>query len=206
MKLVVAFILFLLICVRSEGHPVSFQGATGVMTWNQTFMTDDWITYSFRPDMAVAARHMRFEIPDGRMQFYAPQFLKRWNEKASQANVYAFGSFGALNFKNQTQGAALAGLEADAETRTYFIMAKFEKMWGSMGPDFNHGEFRLGIAPYEAEFSEIASWFMVQYQWHPSLVKKEAITPLIRIFYRTVLLETGVSTDGDWMMNFMFHF
>lgn len=179
------------------------------MTWNQPFMTDDWITYSFRPDMAVAARHMRFETPDGRMQFYAPQFdylVKRWNERESQANIYAFGAFGALNSQIRTAGAALGGVEADAESRTYFIMAKLEKMWGSSGPDFNHGEFRLGVAPYEAEFNEIASWFMIQYQWHPSLLKKEAITPLIRIFYRTVLLETGVSTDGDWMMNFMFHF
>ncbi len=179
------------------------------MTWNQAFMTDDWITYSFQPDQAIAARHMRFEVPEGRMQFYAPQFdylVQRWNQRESQANIYAFGSFGALTFKGDVRGAALSGVEADAESRTYFVMAKAEKMWGALGQDFNHAEVRLGIAPYEAEFNEIASWFMIQYQWHPSLVKKEAITPLVRIFYRTVLLETGVSTDGDWMMNFMFHF
>lgn len=190
-------------------HPVAFKGAVGVMTWNQPFMTDDWVTYSFRPDTAVAARHMRFEMPEGQMQFFAPQLdylVKRWNEADSQANIYAYGAYGALNYQSRTHGAGLGGIEADAESRKYFVMAKYEQMWSDLGPDFYHGEARLGIAPYEAEFNEVASWFMVQYQWHPVLIKKNAITPLIRIFYKSVLLETGVSTDGDWMSNFMFHF
>lgn len=172
-------------------------------------MSDDWLTYSFRPDAAIAARHMRFDVPEGRMQFYAPQLdylLKRWNEADHQANVYLYGAYGPLSFQNQTQAAGLAGIEVDAESRKYYASAKYEKMWGSLGPEFYHGEARLGIAPYEAEFSELASWFMIQYQWHPMLTKKEVITPLIRIFYKSVLLETGVSTDGDWMINYMFHF
>jgi len=190
-------------------HPVAFKGAVGVMTWSQSFMTDDWVTYSFRPDAAVAARHMRFDMPEGRMQFYAPQLdylVKRWNESDSQVNIYVYGAYGTMNFQNQTRGAGLGGIEADAESRKYFIMGKYEKMWGDLGPEFYHAEARLGIAPYEAEFIELASWFMIQYQYHPMLVRKDAVTPLIRLFYRSVLLETGVSTDGDWMMNFMFHF
>ena len=193
----------------AEAHPVAFKGAVGVMEWNQPFMTDDWLTYSFRSDAAVAARHMRFDMPEGRMQFYAPQLdflLKRWNENDSQANVYAFGAYGSASFQGQSQGAGLGGLEADAESRKYFVMAKYEKMWSGLGPDFYHVETRLGIAPYEAEFSELASWLMLQYQYHPMLLKKNALTPIIRLFYKSVLLETGVSTDGDWMMNFMFHF
>jgi hypothetical protein len=202
-------LLLVLTSPLAKAHPVAFQGAIGVMTWNQPFMTDDWITSSFRPDAAFAARHMRFEMPEGRFQFYAPQFdylVKRWNESDSQANIYAYGAYGALTFQNQTHGAGLGGIEADAESRKFFIMTKCEKMWGDLGPDFYHGEARLGIAPYEAEFNEIASWLMIQYQWHPMLVRKDAITPLIRLFYKSVLFETGVSTEGDWMMNFMFHF
>jgi hypothetical protein len=206
---VLGLISIFLLSSGAYAHPVAYQGAIGVMTWNQSFMTDDWITYSFRPDAAVAFRHMRFDVPEGRMQFYAPQFdylIKRWNESDFQANVYGYGAYGTMNFQSQTQGAGLGGIEADAESRKYFISAKYEKMWANLGPDFYHAEFRLGAAPYEAEFNEIASWFMLQYQYHPMLVKKDALTPLIRLFYRSVLLETGVSTDGDWMMNFMFHF
>jgi hypothetical protein len=194
---------------NAQAHPVSFKHAVGVMTWNQSFMTDDWITYSFRPDAAGAFRHMRFDMPEGRAQFYAPQFdylVKRWNEADSQANIYAYGAYGSMNMGRESKGAGLAGIEADAESRKYFVMAKYENMWGDLGPRFYHGEARLGVAPYEAEFNEIASWFMIQYQWHPMLVKKDAFTPLIRLFYKSVLFETGVSTDGEWMLNFMFHF
>ncbi len=192
-----------------HAHLVAFQGAVGVMTWNQSFLTDDWITYSFRPDAAFVARIMRFDTPTGRVQFFAPQFdylLKRWNESNYQANIYTYGAYGALYFENKTHGAGIAGVEADAESRKYFISAKYEKMWASLGPDFYHIEGRLGMAPYEAEFNEIASWLMLQYQYNPSLMKQYSITPLVRLFYKSVLLETGVSTDGDWMLNFMFHF
>jgi hypothetical protein len=208
MRLALALLL-LTLSSASLAHPVSYKHAVGVMTWNQPFMTDDWITYSFRPDAAVAFRHMRFEEPAGRMQFYAPQLdflVKRWNEDDSQANLYVYGAYGTMTFEKRSRGTGLGGIEADAESRKYFIMGKYEEMWGELADGFQHGEFRFGIAPYEAEFNEIASWLMVQYQWHPTLTRREAITPLIRLFYKSVLLETGVSTDGDAMMNFMFHF
>ncbi len=193
----------------SNAHPVAFEGATGVMTWNQPFLSDDWVTYSFRSDAAIAARIMRFDAPEGRLQFYAPQMdylLKRWNESNYQGNIYLYGAYGDLNFQGRNQGAALAGVEADAESREYFVSAKYERMWADLGPEFYHGEARLGIAPYEAEFNEIASWFMIQYQYHPSLLRQYSLTPLVRLFYKNVLFETGVSTEGDWMLNFMFHF
>ena len=85
------------------------------------------------------------------------------------------------------KGAGLAGAEADAESRKYFVSAKYEKMWANLGPDFYKAEARLGIAPYEAEFNEVASWFMIQYQWHPMLLRKNALTPMVRLFYKSVL-------------------
>ncbi len=192
----------------ANAHPVPYMGAVGVMEWNQPFMTDDWITYSFRPDMAVVARHMRFDTPEGRARFYAPQFdiiLKRWNGAGHQANIYGYGAFGIMSFDGQNQGAGLAGIDMDAESRKLFVSAKYEKMWGNLGPDFYRAEVRLGVAPYEAEFNEVASWFMIQYQYNPTLVTKYAITPLARVFYKSFLFEAGVSTDSEWMLNFMFH-
>ncbi len=179
------------------------------MTWNQALMSDHWITYSFRPDMAAAARFMRMEMPDGRLTYSGLQLdylVKRWNGDDHQANIYAYGGGGHVNFHERSGGAYLAGIEADAEDRKYFSLIKLETMQTGITEDFNHVEGRLGIAPYEAEYTEMATWFMVQAQWHPSLAKKFVITPLARIFYKSFLLESGVSLDGDWMMNFMFHF
>ena len=199
----------LLISYNVQAHPVSFKGGTAVMTWNQEFLADTWVVYSFRSDAAIVGRTTRFETPEGRMIFSGAQvdyLVKRWNETDSQANFYVYGGYGALNYLHETAGASLAGIELDAETRKYYISAKYEKMWSSASPDMDKLVARIGIAPYEAEFSELASWFMIQYQRHPMLTTKEAVTPLVRLFYKSVLLETGVSTDANWMINFMFHF
>lgn len=203
------FALFALLPVTAVAHPVPYKDAIGVMTWNQPLLSDDWITYSFRHDAAVAARHMRVDMPDGRMHFYAPQInylLKRWNLPDAQANVYVYGAYGAMNFLNQNVGAGLAGFEADAEDRRLYASLKYEKMWDKARANFYHGTARVGAAPYAAEFNEIAAWFMLQYDYHPQLSNKFELTPLVRLFYRSVLLEVGVSTQADWMLNFMFHF
>ena len=207
-------ILFIAVAISlttmsAHAHPVSYQGATGLMTWNQPFMSDSWITYSFRPDMAIAARFMRMEMRDGKLNYDGLQLdylLKRWNGDDHQANIYLYGGGGVVRFNHRYGSAPFAGFEADAEDRKYFARIKAEYMKPTVGDEFSHVEARLGIAPYEAEYSEIASWFMVQAQWHPTLAKKFVVTPLARIFYKSFLLESGVSLDGDWMMNFMFHF
>ena len=191
------------------GHPVAYEGATGVMTWNQAFMSDTWITYSFRPDMAIAGRFMRMEMPNGSLSYSGLQYdylLKRWNGDDSQSNIYIYGGAGVTQFNSLAGTAPLGGFEADAEDRKYFAMFKSEYMKPSVGDEFAHTEARLGIAPYEAEYNEVATWFMVQVQWHPNLVKKIVTTPLARIYYKSFLFESGVSLEGDWMTNFMFHF
>lgn len=202
-------ILFAVNGTTAHAHPTSYQGAVAIMNWNQSFLSDYWITYSFRPDMAIAARSMRMEMPEGRLWAFLPQFdvlLKRWNNKNSQANIYGYGGYGGVRMNGQSGSAWLAGVEADAESRSLFIMGKAEVMDPTIGRNFDHYEFRVGAAPYEAEFNEIASWLMFQVQYHPSLQKKTVLTPLARFFYKNVLFELGVSTDGDSMTNLMFHF
>ncbi len=172
-------------------------------------MSDHWLTYSFRSDMAIAGRFMRMEMKDGTLKYAGLQLdylLKRWNGENHQANIYVYGGGGGVNFESHEGGAYFGGAEADAEDRKYFALLKAEYMRPTVGNEFAHVEARLGIAPYEAEYTELATWFMVQAQWHPTLVKKLVVTPLARIFYKSFLLESGVSLDGDWMMNFMFHF
>jgi hypothetical protein len=152
---------------------------------------------------------MRMEMPEGKLNYSGSQLdylVARNNGEDHQANLYAYGGGGNVQFNGSGGGAYLAGLEADAENRKYFGLFKAETMRSSIAPNFDHVEGRLGIAPYEAEYTEIATWFMVQAQWHPNLAKKFVVTPLARIFYKSFLFESGVSTDGDWMMNFMFHF
>lgn len=88
------FLSILFGSVTAFAHPVSYKGAIGVMTWNQPFLSDYWLTYSLLPNAAIAARSMRMEMPEGTYLVYFPQvdFLaKRWNNPNSQANIYTYG-------------------------------------------------------------------------------------------------------------------
>jgi hypothetical protein len=201
--------VILLTGATAQAHPVPFKGAIGVMSWNQSFLSDNWLTYSFRSDAAIALRQMRLEMPEGRSQFYGAQVdyvLHRWNRLESQSNAYVYGSYGPMTMQGQTKGAGLAGIELDSESRKFYASAAYERMWSRFGQNNYRAQTRLGLAPYEAEFDEIAAWFYLQFQYHPNLVRKQSLTPLIRLFYKSALVEAGASTVGDWMLNFMFHF
>ncbi len=196
-----ALVFSLLISSNSIAHPVSYQGALSFMTWNQSFLSDTWLTYSFRPDFALAARLMRMEMPEGRSDVVLAQgafLIHRWNENNYQANLYAFGGYGT--------GGVLAGAEADIESTQYYFSGQWESMWGSTLPAYYQYRAKIGYAPYEAKFEELASWFMIQAQYHAALTQDFALTPLVRFFYKNILWESGVSLDGEWMLNFMVHF
>src|SRR6185369_132339 len=128
---ILAFISLLLMAPKSWGHPVTYKDNVAVMSWNQPFLYDLWVTYSFRSDMALAARVMRMDMPEGNTFFYAPQFdwlVKRWNGDDFQANIYTYGAFGGVNFNGRNGIGGLAGIEADAETRRWYVMSKWESM------------------------------------------------------------------------------
>lgn len=208
-KRVLFLLSFMALASAALAHPVSYQGAFSVMTWNQPFLLDSWVTYSFRPDAAIAARYTQMQMKEGKARAYLPQLdylVKRWNESDYQANIYVYGGFGGVHINDSNGRGGLVGVEADAESRRYFVMSKYEGMFSSVTPDSHQATLRLGVAPYEAEYKELASWFMIQVQYHPSLQRNYAITPLARFFYKSVLWEMGVSLDGDWMLNLMFHF
>lgn len=192
-----------------RAHPVTFKGSFAVMTWNQPFLYDTWISYTFRRDMAVVARWTRMDMPEGNSMFYGPQFdylVYRWNGDDYQANVYAYGAFGGIRFNDDNGIGGLVGAEADAETRQLYVLGKWESMWTNRGPDFHEVMGRVGVAPYKADFSDLATWVIFQAQYHPSLSRRLVLSPLLRLMYRNFLVEGGASIKGDWMVNGMVHF
>lgn len=203
-------LLFLSLFTSSAwAHPVSYKDGFAVMTWNQPDLTDVWAVYTLHPKVAIAARYMRMRQDKGDSQAYLPQLnllLKRWSETDSQANIYVYGGYGFHEHLDSRGDMWLGGVEADWETRSLFVLAKAESMRATHGQNLDLYEARFGFAPYEADFKELASWLMIQYQHHWTLKNNQSLTPLVRFFYRSVLWEGGVSLDGDAMMNFMFHF
>jgi hypothetical protein len=214
MKLFRTLLVMSLYCLASSTHAqamsVSWQGSTAVMTSSQSFLTDWLVAYSFRNDLAIAARAMRMTMGDGsEMKFFAPQIdylLKRWNGQNFQANVYLNGAFGAQVIPGKTSHVGIGTLESDIESRAYYVSAKVQENLVGIGANQFQSEFRLGLAPYQADYEELASWLMVSVQNNPALIRNLSITPLVRIFYKSTLVELGSNLQGDWMFNSMIHF
>ena len=205
------FVLFqVFILGLTWAHPVQYKDAVAFMTWNQAFLNESWLTYSYTEKRAVAFRYMRVVTDDDEVNnFYMPQYdllLKRWNGQDYQANIYTYAAIGVQHRPTRTGTAVLGGVEADWETRKYFIQGKSEFMGSDIDTGMEKYEFRLGVAPYESEFDEVGSWLMLQYQSHSWLSKKQALTPLARFMYKSVLWELGTSFEGDYMSNVMFLF
>jgi hypothetical protein len=204
-----SFLILILLSSQVYAHPTSYKGAKSVMTWMQPFLWETWNSYSLDYDKAIAVRYQEAQMPNGRMKVAAPQLnwlAKRWNGSDYQANVYLYGGYGSAWLGQQQGGLGFGGIEIDAEDRQYYSMAKAEWMKADFGRDSYSYAARLGIAPYASAFDELAAWLMVQFQYHDSLIRKSAVTPLARFYYRNVLWEIGMSTDGDAMANLMFHF
>jgi hypothetical protein len=153
---------------------------------------------------------MKMNMADGgEMRFFAPQLdylVHRWNDRDFQANIYANGAFGAQVYEGRTSRVGIGTLEADIESRTLYASGKVQENWVGIGPNIFQSELRLGIAPYPADYEELASWLMVSIQNNPLLSRSFSVTPLVRLFYKNVLIELGSNIQGDWMFNTMIHF
>ena len=193
---------------QARAHPVPFKGSRSVMTWNQPHFNETMFAYSFDRRMALATQYMRMDMRDGEMKAVIPQLnvlAKRWNELDSQANIYFVGGGGTYEFDDRVKTAALAGMEADFETRKVYVSAKLTGLWPSFDENTYVQTYRAGVAPYEAEYDEVAAWLILDVQHINRREREVTVTPVLRAFYRNVLGEIGASFTGDFMLNFMVH-
>lgn len=136
--------------------------------------------------------------------------IKRWNNRDSQANFYLKSGVGyALEKGNAKQSAsAFTGIAMDWENRRVFT--SYENRYvhaGDIAKEF-HQSARVGIAPYIGDFGDVHTWVMIQADHHPKANDDDhfTVTPLIRLFYDTHLLETGLSDKNDVMVNYIKRF
>lgn len=194
----------------AQAHPVAFQGALGLMSYNQPDMTDWQIAYSLTSKLAVGFDYYRDSMEPTTKSYYIPRLnwlVHRWNGKDHQANLYLFGGYGLVNSGGVNRGAAFGGVEADYETRSIYVSGKATTRIAKDLNDSTMYQARAGIAPYEGDYEGLNTWLILQGQYFPnSAVDKLRVGPVLRFFYRNVLWETGVTSQGMWNFNFMVHF
>lgn len=209
MKKLILICAFAFASMRVCAHPVSYKGATSLMTWNQPFLTDTMLTYSFRRNAAVAGEYMRMDMEDrSQMKYYGPQLnwlVRRWNGTDHQANIYVSGGGGGFELDNRKRSAGFGSVEADYETRKVYFSAKSSAIAPSIGSNITHSIARAGVSTHEADFDDVSNWLILEVQHNTQLEHTVTVTPILRTFYKNILTEVGASFEGDWMLNFMVH-
>lgn len=197
------------LCSVAFAHPVIYQDGWVISSMTMVDMTDANVSYSFSARWSSGVNYWRLSDMKGNEQEWQLAKLNhlayRYNGDDSQANIYLHSGIGrseSEQFENRL--GYMMGLEADWETRKYFLSAKYLHLGSS---DTDHGIWvgRIGLSPFLADFSSLQSWAMLQV-WHDPITARETnITPLLRFFYHNVLWEMGSSLKGDMMLNLMVH-
>jgi hypothetical protein len=133
--------------------------------------------------------------------------VKRWNLEDAQANIFTWGGVGGAQVDDE--GAELAwnaGVQLDYETRRIYVSAKSDY---HDSPDFSHriDTVQLGLAPYEHDYEDLATWFVVQARDYTGGIRDGVEWALLlRLFKGSAWIEAGATTDGKLQAMLMFNF
>lgn len=188
-------------------RPISFPDGWMAMTMNDFASYSNSISYSPTAFDAIGVRsdYMREDEVWLTTATYN-RLLKRWNTEDSQANIFLQTGAGVASGSGDDSAAASIGIEADWETRRYYLL--YENRYvhaGDVMREFSQ-KARVGIAPYVGGYDDVHTWLMLQVDHRPTDHDNVTITPLVRVFNQDVLGEFGISHRGDVLANITWQF
>lgn len=192
-----------------QARPVSYPGGWTLMLMNNGERHFAHIHYSPTVNISVG-----YKFEDWRDQgftlnaFQLNNLVKRWNEEDSQANFYLKSAVGIAKADNDNDAelAGFTGISLDWEDRRYFISYENRYTEAQDIADFYQQSARVGWAPYKGDYGDLHTWIMLQVEHMPEAEDSFKVTPLVRLFKDTHLLETGFSDNGDFMLNYIFRY
>lgn len=188
-----------------QSRPVSYAGGWTVMVMNDSHKRSIHGHYSPTSRMSVGYLFQYWQ--DNHLRLNAIQInrlLMRVNTTHSQANVYAKVAVGIADPPINVGG--FGGVSMDWETRRYFV--SYHNRWVTLSKAvgwFQHAA-RLGMAPYKGNYGDIHTWLMVQFDYIPQGDRHITLTPLVRLFKGTHLLEMGMNFQGNVTLNYIFRY
>ncbi len=142
---------------------------------------------------------------EGYMAHYN-RLLKRWNFPDAQANIFALSGVGIVDDGKDEDLAGSIGIEIDAEDRRFYGLYQNEYIKGGDIVDEFTQKFRLGVAPYIANYDDLHTWLIMEVRHRPKQDDNIILQPTIRMFMGNYLWETGITEHGDITLNFAMNF
>lgn len=194
--------------IQAEAKPISYVGGAMVMQENDETGQTLSVDYTLTPRYAVGFSAKK-QSGDKNTLTVGPQLnvlIKRWNLPAGQGNIFNMTGAGVNSLKGNARPAVWTGFLADYETRSIFTSYEIKLMNAGANEKSVWQRARVGFAPYVGDYDDLHTWLMVQVDNHPSMEKTTVVTPLVRFFYRTTLVEAGYSSNHRAMFNWTLQF
>jgi hypothetical protein len=110
--------------------------------------------------------------------------------------LYFKSGAGVAYGSGDTDPAAFAGLEIDWENRRFFTLYENRFFYAGDQDKFIKHKARIGVAPYEGDYGDLHTWLMLQADYDAGADDTFSLTPLVRLFKGTTLIEAGYNLDG----------
>jgi hypothetical protein len=197
---------------QSHARPVSYPGGYTLMESHMNDMTSINLHYTVDKDNAVGYLAEYREDSDWLFNGVSwNHILLRKNMPASQLNFYlksgagvAYSNYG--DFEDKTEPEAFTGIALDWEDRRYFTMYENRSTYaGDINKSFEQSVM-LGIAPYIGDYGDLHTWLMLHVEHKPAEQDNFTVTPMVRFFKGTNLVEVGISENGEAALNFIHRF
>jgi hypothetical protein len=194
------------LAATAQARPVSFVGSRMPMLAAQPMMVGTSVDFTPTRWLSSGLGYTWMHRRDGDVQYANAELnllLHRWNLDDAQANAYLLTTAGALwRPESLVDPAGSVGLELDAETRTLYGLVQGRYLRSLGGYDDTQVLARFGAAPFTSEYDELNVWIILQYQWMPRFHTQHVVTPMVRLMFKSLLLEFGSSVHGEWLFNF----
>jgi hypothetical protein len=195
-----------------QSRPVSYPGGKTVMLMNNAYRNTMHLHYS---PTSITSFGYKFEHwRKNKFIFNGIQInnlIKRFNKPESQANFYIKSGLGSSfslknNSNNKQYFSGFAGIAVDWETQRFFVA--YENRYTEAGEtkNFLNQSVKLGLAPYIGDYGDLHTWLMLNLENTTIDDEILQITPNLRFFKGTHMLEVGTSLKGKTMINYIFRY
>jgi hypothetical protein len=207
-------LLALALTTIANAKPIAFADGTTIMAeYGAGTMEDVQTFYAPYYWLSVGGGHLRIDSDRVHrtrdISYVRGNYLvHRWNTEDAQGNLFVWGGIGHAT-GSDFRGSELdrdAGFQADYETRRIYT-SLMSDLHESSAYSHRIDTLQLGFAPYEHDYEDLATWFVLQARHYTGELHRGAeCAALVRLFKNGAWIEAGVTTSGKPQVMAMFNF
>ncbi len=193
-------------------RPVSYEDGWTTMIMTDEFSSSVHIHYSPTVNYSIGYRYEDFEMDSFYMNaFQLNNLLYRRNTSNSQANLYLRSGLGIAycyqtDCSQSSELSYFTGIASDWETQRVFVSYSNRFLDAPSISHFFNQSARFGLAPYIGDYGDLHTWLMVEIDYTPEENHAWTVTPLVRLFKSTTLLELGINNRDHLLLNCVIRF